>query len=240
MLHKTQAVVLSITKYNDKYSIVNLLTRDFGRVPYLIPRTIGRKSKNSTLVFTPLSLLEVEVEHQTTREIQRIKEFRRSVLLYDIGANMTKISIAMFLSEFLTKVIRETDNSILLFEYLKNSIEILEEQKVGLANFHITFLLGLTRFLGIYPNLDGYSVGCFFDLVNGEFTYMAPTHQYFLKDKECEYLNKLSRINYSNMHLYKLSKHNRSMILDRLITYYRVHIYEFPALRSLDILSELF
>lgn len=240
MHHKTQAIVLSVTKYNDKFSIAHLFTRDFGRIAYLLPRSSSKRSKVNPLLFSPLALLNVEVEHQPMRDMQRLKEVQRSVLLYDIGTDLTKISIVLFLSEFLFKVVRETDNSILLFEYLKNGIQVLEETKVGLANFHLTFLLGLTRFLGIYPNLDDYSDGCFFDLINGEFTHSAPIHQYFLRDKECFFLNKLSRINYSNMHIFRLSKQNRVLIIDYLIVYYRLHTYEFSALKSIDILSELF
>ena len=131
MYHKTQAVVLSIVKYNDRYSIAHLFTREFGRVAYLIPRTGGKRSKVNPLLFSPLALLNVEVEHLPNRGIQRIKESQRLVLQYDIVTDMTKISITFFLSEFLTKVIRETDDSILLFEYLKNSIEVIEETKIG-------------------------------------------------------------------------------------------------------------
>lgn len=240
MLHKTQAIVLSVTKYNDKYSIAHLFTRDFGRVTYLLPRTGSKRSKVNPLLFSPLSLLNIEVEHIPTREIQRLKETQRLVLLYDIGTDMTKISLVFFLSEFLSKVIKETDNSILLFEYLKNSVEILEETRIGLANYHITFMLGLTRFLGIYPNLEDYTDGSFFDIINGEFTSVAPTHQLFLRGQECEYLKDLSRINYSNMHLFKLSRYNRNIIIDKFITYYRVHIHDFSTLKSLDVLSELF
>lgn len=240
MLHKTQAVVLSINKYNDRFSIVNLFTRDFGRVAYLLPRSSSKQSKLNHILFSPLSLLNVEVEHQPTRDIQRLKEAQRLTLLYDIGTDMTKISIVFFLSEFLTKVVRESDNCMLMFEYIKNSIQVLEETKVGLANFHLTFLLGLTRFLGIYPNLDDYTEGCYFDLINGDFTNTSPTHQHFLKGNECVYLNKLSRINYSNMHLFKLSRRDRNNIVEILIIYYRLHVYEFPNLKSLDVLGELF
>ena len=240
MYHKTQAVVLSIVKYNDRYSIAHLFTREFGRVAYLIPRTAGKRSKVNPLLFSPLALLNVEVEHLPNRGIQRIKESQRLVLQYDIVTDMTKISITFFLSEFLTKVIRETDDSILLFEYLKNSIEVLEETKIGLANYHLTFMFGLTRFLGINPNLEEYEKGCYFDMINGEFTHLAPLHQHFLRGSECDFLRKLSRINYSNMYLFKLSRHNRNVIINRLLTYYRLHVHEFPSLKSLDILSELF
>ncbi len=240
MLHKTQAVVLSITKYSDKFSIVHLFTRDFGRVAYLIPRISSKRSKVNHLLFSPLSLLNVEVEHKPLRDVQKIKEAQRLQLLYDIGSDINKISISFFLSEFLTKVLRETDSNILLFEYLKNSIEVLDVAKEGLANFHVTFLLGLTRFLGLYPNFGDYNENCFFDIISANFTNTLPSHKYFLKGAECVFLNKLSRINYSNMHLFRLSRNNRNAIIDNLIIYYRVHVHDFSTLKSLDILSQLF
>ncbi len=240
MYHKTEAVVLSVNKYNDRYSIAHLFTREFGRVSYLLPRSSNKKSKVNSLLFSPLSLLNIEVEHKPKRDIQKLKETQRMVLLYDIGTDMTKVSISFFLSEFLTKVIRETEDAALLFEYLKNSVQVLEETKYGLANFHLAFLYGLTRFLGINPNLEDYEDGCFFDMVYGEFTHAAPLHQHFLSGQECLFLQKFSQINYYNMHLFKFSKHNRNIIIDKMLTYYRVHIHEFSALKSLDVLTELF
>ncbi len=37
MFHKTQGVVLSATKYNDRFSIAQVFTSDFGRTAYLVP-----------------------------------------------------------------------------------------------------------------------------------------------------------------------------------------------------------
>ncbi|MEA4903267.1 MAG: DNA repair protein RecO [Petrimonas sp.] len=240
MYHKTEGIVLSNAKYNDKYVITHVFTRDFGRVSYLLPKTHGRRSKINPALFSPLSILNLEVEHLPLREIQRLKEADRQALLYNIGSDLTKVSLVFFLSEFLSKVLRETDNNEVLFDYLKQAVEVLEETKAGLANFHLTFILGLTRFLGIYPNLENYTKGCCFDMLNGEFTCRIPTHNYYLRDRESAYLNELSRINFSNMHLFNMSRSDRNLIIDRLLTYYRLHLYDFPAIKSLDVLRELF
>ena len=240
MHHKTQAIVLSNAKYNDKFSITHVFTRDFGRVSYLLPKTHGKRSKINPALFSPLSILNLEVEHLPLREIQRLKEAGRQTLLYDIGSDLTKVSLAFFLSEFLSKVLRETHNNEVLFDFLKNSIEVLEETQSGLANFHLTFMLGLTRFLGIYPNLENYTKGCCFDMLNGEFIFGIPAHNYYLRNRESAYLNELSRINFSNMHLFKMSRSDRNLIIERLLTYYRLHLYDFPAIKSLDVLRELF
>ena len=240
MHQKTEGIVLGITKYNDRFSIVHVFTRDYGRVPYLLPMGSGKKSKIRSALFSPLTVLKMEVEHLPLREIQRLKEVERALLFYDITSDMTKISLVFFLSEFLSKIIKETEKSGLLYEYLRYSFEVLEETKVGLANFHLTFLLGLTRFLGIYPNFENHSRGCYFDLINGVFTRSAPGHKYFIRGEQSDYLSLLSRINFSNMHLYKLSRQERNLIVDHLLTYYQLHLYDFPSIKSLDILKELF
>jgi len=41
------------------------------------------------------------------------------------------------------------------------------------------------------------------------------------------------------MHLFRLSRNNRNTIVDYLLEYYRLHVYDFPPLKSIDILREL-
>ena len=238
MLYKTEGIVLSNAGYNDKYAITPLYTRFW---PCFLPAAQNTRPafKDQHGAFTPLSILNMEVEHLPLRDIQRLKEVDRQTLLFEIGSNPVKVSLTLFLSEFLSKVLRETDNNEVLFDYLKQAIEVLERTKRGLANFHLTFLLGLTRFLGIYPNLENYTRGCYFDMLNGEFTYRSPTHQYLLNERESAYLHLLTRINFSNMHLFRLSRNDRNLIIDRLLTYYRLHLYDFQSIRSLEVLREL-
>jgi DNA repair protein RecO (recombination protein O) len=61
-----------------------------------------------------------------------------------------------------------------LFAFLEHSIEVLENTDSGIANFHIAFLLQLTRYLGILPNLERYRLDCYFDLMNAEYVDMKP------------------------------------------------------------------
>ncbi len=240
MYHKTQGIVLNNANYNDKYSIVHIFTRDFGRISYLLPKSRSKKSKTNNLLFSPLSILNLEIEHLPLREIQRLKEVERQVLLYEIGSDVTKVSLVFFLSEFLSKVLRETDNNALLFDYLKNSIETLEESGRGLANFHLAFLLGLTKFLGIYPNLKNYREGYYFDILNAEYVDREPSHNHYLRRGESQYLALLSKMNFRNMHLFKMSRSDRNTIVDKLLQYYRLHLYDFHRLKSLDVLREIF
>jgi DNA repair protein RecO (recombination protein O) len=239
MLHKTEGIVLGTTSYSDAYSIAHLFTRDFGRVSYLLPASRGKKSKIQNSLFFPLSLLHLEVEHMPLRDIQRLKEAERQFPLYELCTDMTKVSLAFFISEFLSYVLRESDNNELTFDYLKNSVETLEAAGKGLANFHLALMMGLTRSLGIYPNTEFTGKHAFFDLQNGEFVENEPLHSHYLNKRESAYLLDLYRINYGNMHLFKLSRNNRNEIVDRLLDYYRLHVCNFPPLKSLEVLREI-
>lgn len=239
MLFKTEGIVLGTHSYSDTYSITHLFTRDFGRVSYLLPLSRGKKTKIRSSLFFPLSVLHLEVEHMPLRDVQRLKEVERQFPLYELCTHMTKVSMAFFLSEFLSFVLRESDNNELTFDYLKNSIETLEAAEKGLANFHLALMMGLTRFLGIYPNTEYDIEHNYFDLQHGEFVVNEPMHAYYLNRKESTYLRDLDRINYCNMHLFKLSRNNRNEIVDQLLDYYRLHVYNFPPLKSLEVLREL-
>jgi len=239
MLHKTEGIVLSTFPYSDTYSITQLFTRDFGRVSYLLPRPRGRKSKLNASLFAPLTLLWLEVEHMPLRALQRIRAATRQFPLSEINSHMTEISLTFFLSELLTRLLHESDHNEMLFDYLKNSVETLEATVKGIANFHLAFMLGLTRYMGVRPNMEGASRNGYFDLMNGEFTRHVPLHTHYLNREQSAYLLLLQQMNYGNMHLFRLSRTQRNMIVDYLLDYYRLHTYEFPPLKSLDVLREL-
>lgn len=50
----------------------------------------------------------------------------------------------------------------------------------------------------------------------------------------------MMRMRFATMHLYRMSRDERNRTLDIIIRYYRIHIPDFPELRSLDVLHELF
>lgn len=239
MLYKTEGIVLSTLRYSDRYAITHIYTPDFGTTSYLLPLVNSKKAKIKNSLFFPFSVLRMEVEHLPKREIQKLKEVERLFPLYEVCTDMAKVSLAFFLSEFLFRVLRESDNNEITYQYIKNSIETLEAAHSGIANFHITFMIGLTRFLGIYPNWDNSEFSVFFDLLNGEFRQNIPSHTHYLKQEESSYLKYLNRINYSNMHRFKLSRENRSVIINYLLEYYRLHLYDFPKLKSLEVLRDM-
>lgn len=240
MLSKTQGIVLHAIPYNDTYAIIYIYTEAFGRSSYLVSRTRGRKSSVTKALFIPLSPLEMEVEHQNKRDLHRVREARLCFPINSLCGDPVKSALGLFLSEVLYRVVRDTEPDPRLFNYLYESIHLLEYVDRGVANFHLVFLLGLLQFLGIFPNTESYRPGSYFDMLNGVFADRIPMHRHFLNPEESAFFNRLLRIRFENMSLYGFSRRERSDILHRILEYYHLHLPDFPEIKSLAILQSLF
>lgn len=240
MYQKVQGIVLNTVNYNDKYSLAQIYTNSLGRVTYMVPRSTGKTSKVKRALFSPLAVLEIEAEHRSSRDVHRIKEARLVFPLHSVSTNLGKASMIFFLSEFLTKILKDVNESNSLFQYLLSSVQVLEYAEKSIANFHLVFILNLTRFLGFYPNLEEYSQGDYFDMLNGVFVNKQPIHKHFVTQNDSYALSRLARINYENMHLFRFSRQDRINIINRILEYYRIHLHDFPPIKSLEVLHELF
>lgn len=239
MISKTNGIVLQTCRYNDTFSIVHIYTRDFGRMEYLLPKKTSKKSQLKHSLFYPLSILSLQVEHLPLREIQRLKTAEMVTTQLQMCTNPSKILISFFLSEFLGKVVKETEKNELLYDFIDNSIHQLENCENGIANFHLAFMMRMMRFIGVEPNLSDYCKGKYFDMIQGEYISRLPVHNHYLNAQQSCFLNTFCKLTFNNMHVFKFSRENRNEIIDYLIDYYRIHTYNFASLKTLDVLREL-
>ena len=240
MLDKTTGIVLSITAYNDKTSLVHVYTEKYGRISYALPLQQGKKSRLMRTLFSPFAILYIDGEVKPRQDIQRIKDVQTAVPVFQLHYDPIKNAITLFLAEFLSKVIREPEPNNSFFRFLLQSIQFLNLMEDGKANFHICFLIELTGYMGFYPNISGYKKGDFFDLINGVFSAIRPNHSYFLSSMEAGVFYKIMRMNYNNLNLFHFNRVERYEILDYIITYFKLHHAGFQELKSLDVLKALF
>ena len=240
MLYKTRAIVLYHVNYSDSYTIVHVQTEMFGPVSYLMAKVKGKTTRVPKSLFHPLSIVELEVEHQNLREIQRLKEARAYIPLLSILNNPVKSTIGIFLAELIAKVATDAQSDQRLFDFILESIRILEMLEKNYANFHLVFMIGLSRFLGFYPDNTGYRSGMYFDMRSGGFALYKPDHVHFLNPDESQVFFNLLRMNYENMALFTFSRHQRKDIILRILEYYRIHLNRMFEIKSLEILHEVF
>lgn len=240
MQTKTKAIVLNNVKLKDNTLILHLYTEEFGRCSCLL---FGAQSKRGgrKLAFTqPLSLVEIVVEHRPNRDLQKIKELKVDRPANGILFNPYKNTIAFFLAEILCNVLKTSERDESLFLFLHNSIRYLDQMENGICNFHLTFLVKLSYFLGLWPDIDRLTTYPYFDLKQASFVQSVPLHKYYLETARSPLLQYLTRINYRNMHLFRFSRNERNEIIERMLDYYRLHLQGVGELKTLDVLKEVF
>jgi DNA repair protein RecO (recombination protein O) len=239
MLHKTRGIVFKTTDYGESSVIVQVFTEKFGLQSYLINGVKKPKAKISRNMLQPLHLLDMVVYHKSNGSVQRIAELKNAPLLQTIPYDIIKSSLAIFLNEVLYKAVKQQTADENLFDFIFNAIEWLDHQTTGLANFHLFFLVRLTRYLGFYP--DKYpAVGNaeFFDMKNGTFTRYKPNINY-LSPPHTQNFNKLLMSSFETLSQLKLANDERRFLLTKLLEYYALHIEGFGYIRSHEVLEEV-
>ncbi|MFC2081420.1 DNA repair protein RecO [Bacteroidota bacterium] len=240
MIHKVKGVVLHHIKYKESSAIVHIYTDLYGRQAYLVNSIRGKKSKYPGNLLQPLTLLEIEAYHKEGRDLQRLKEMRNYISYRTIPFDMHKSSQSLFLAEVLYKVLREEDPNKGLYEFLEQSLQLLDISEENITNFHLLFLVQLTKYLGFYPenNFGDEKIG--FDMRNGQFSDGTNIHPDYFDKQSSELLNRLIGCGFTDLSQVIVSQDIRRQFLDDLMNYYRLHIHGFGTLKSLPILNEIY
>lgn len=234
----TKAIVINAIKYSDTSLIVKLYTRECGLVSYMLKGVLkSKKGKLKPAYFQPLTQLRIIASHQEKRSLQLIKDAQVEVIYQTIQTDIVKQSIAMFVSEVMSSAIQEEESNHLLYDYLETSFLWLDTHD-NISNFHILFLLNLTRFLGFYPEApDDSKKG--FHLREGTFTNQLYDKE-VIKDDEFIRFKKLLGTNFDGIESINFSKGQRQNLLRILIRYFELHLGGFKKPKSLDILEAVF
>jgi DNA repair protein RecO (recombination protein O) len=240
MLEKTRGISLNYIKYSETSIIAHVYTEKFGRQSFLIKGARGRHTSMKASLFQPLSLLQLEIYHKHSSELQSVKEAMNTPSFTTIPFQVEKTTMAIFLAEVTYRCIREETPNSGLFEYLFHAIQILDHITEGIANFHLVFLIGLAKFLGFYPENNFSASTPIFDLVNGIFVAIVPVHPQYIKGTLSNQLSEMLSTSFENMHQINLSNDERRQILITLISYYQYHVEGMGQIKSLQVLQEVF
>lgn len=240
MIHKTRGIVLHHFKYSESSVICSIYTETHGKIAFLIQGARKKKARIRANLLQPFFLLDLEMYYKEKRQLQKIKEARNNYPFQNIPYDPAKRSIALFLAEVLHKSIHSEEADQYLFEFIFNHIQVLDLKESGLANFHLYFIIQLTKFLGFFP-MDNYDdQHPWFDLKKGQFTPIQPFHKQFLPKEESYLFHQLMKFSNNQHEEMTINRHSRSRLLEKTLDFYYFHQPEMHAVKSLDILSELF
>lgn len=232
--------VLRTIKYDDKSFIAHLFTASRGHAAFMISSSRSKRAGTSARLFQPLSFLSFQWDAKPTATLHRMKDARLLFVQQEIPYHPIKRSIAMVLTEFMALALNNEAENGDLYNYTEHSMLWLDNAPVRYANFHLVFLLKLSRFLGIAPNMEDYHEGSMLDLTHGRFTLSDTPSHTVLDATDTQKLYLLAKSNYESMASINMNRHDRARLTQHIATYFSLHIPHFPGITSLDILSELF
>ena len=155
MLAKTEAIVLHAFKYGESRMIVEMFTREHGRLSFAVQLPKTQRGKLKKQLFQPLTLLNIEADVRPRLQLQKMRNAAIRMPLPSLQTDPAKLSITLFLAEFLYHALKGEQQNIPLFDYVASSLQWLEGADGHVANFHLVFLMRLSRFLGFYPAASG-------------------------------------------------------------------------------------
>ena len=229
MLHKTRGIVLNFVKYRETSIVTRIYTEDFGLQSYIVNSVRGsqRKSRSKISFFQPLTQLDLVVYYRKNAGLNRISDIRCPEPYQSIPYDVLKSSIAMFVTEALNKSLKEEEGNAELFSFIQQSLLVFDNMAEGYENFHLQFMLKLSRYLGFMPQ----SARDFFVQVY-EFVG-KPT----ITDEEEQLLSQLLENRYTD-HVV-VSRAIRQLLLDDLIKLYQLHVASFGEFKSVEVLREV-
>ncbi len=219
MLHKTKGVVFRFTKYGETSIIVNIFTELFGLQSYIVNGVRSSSKRSKIALFQPLTLLDLVVYYKENANILRIKEVKCYHPYQSVTSEIRKSAIAMFIIEVLNKSVKEQSHAGEIHDFVANSLMTLDKLQKP-ENFHLLFLLGLSKHLGFGPNLTEEVLG---------------GHWMDVGDQEV--LKRLMKSDYDSTIMINYAQ--RQTLLLSLLRFYANHVDNFGEMKSLAVLREI-
>lgn len=240
MTEKFCGIVLRTIKHSDSLMIADIYTQTHGRMSFLLPVSRSKRTKVRNVLFQPLAILSFTASCRNGKTLGRITDVQPFKPYLSIPYDILKSSVALYLAEFLTQALREEEGNEALFDFMLNALNWFDVAKVDYVDFHILFLMKLTLFIGIYPNVEDFVPGSYFDLSAGCIVHEQPFHgQYLSPEDTCNFIELLG-YDFNSLHLSSLNRKARGEYLTLLQNYYRLHVPGFCELKSAEVLRELF
>lgn len=241
MLIKTRGIVFKAITYSETSLICDIYTEEKGLCKYIISGVRTRKPKVNPSLLQVMTLLDMVAYHRVKKSMNRTKELKPAYIYTSLPFNTKKSAIGLFIAEVIQKTIKEEEANPPLFNFLFDSFIYLDQHQGSIANFHLYFLVQLSKFLGFMPHNNHSEKRPYFDLQEGIFVAKEPMeHALYLKKKESIFFSKLLSISLEEIEYLKLERASRQQLLDYLILFYRLHIENFQQLNSHEILQSVF
>ncbi|MFA6703612.1 MAG: DNA repair protein RecO [Bacteroidales bacterium] len=237
MISKSQIIVLHTIKHSDTGVVVQAYSNTLGRCAVYY-RSGGKQNKNLSELH-PLNILDIITYSNQGPAMPNIREMTPVENMRSIVTDIRKNAIAIFMSELLTKSIREIEPNADLYTFLSSSILVLNSLPKGVENFHLHFLVHYCKILGFMP-LDNYNLtNKYFDFFRAEYTNLYDKVSCFT-ERQSFLLHNILTTPVKKIDNISCSGIERADFIKSLLDYLSYHLGWNLEIKSLPVLHEIF
>jgi len=239
VLETTEVIPIGSLKYGDSSLIVHCFTQSKGMRSFLLKGILNSKKKGlRRSFFQPLTTIEIIASFKPSESLSFIREARVVRAFQSIPIDIRKKTLILFLSEMLFQVLKEEpQKNDSLFSFLKSSLHWLDTND-AVSNFHLKFLLDLTKYVGFYPNTEN-AQAPYFDLERGTMKFTQPKGLFLEGNLKISWLELLGT-DFDTASTLKLNKGDRDTLLNHVIAFFELHLQRFKKPKSTSIFNEVF
>lgn len=240
MIVKSRGIILNQIKFGDTSLIIRIYTEREGVLSFIVKGVRRTKSKFHASLFEKLTLVEVLFDYNPAKSIHQLKDIANIYAFNSIPFNVHKSSIAIFLTEVLSKSLKVNESNEEKFKFVFNAIVEFDLLVDALSVFHIFFLLKLTSFLGFFPLNNFSSSNSIFNLQEGRFVSSPYLSFHCIDHTKSRLFSEVIDADLTLLNKLLINKENRTFILEMMLTYYRLHVPDFKETHSLLVLQSVF
>ena len=235
----SKAFVIRSIKNGETSLIVSCYLEDIGYKTFIVKGVYGsKKSKFSKAHFFPLNIINLNYSYTEGKNLGFIKEVKTEKLYKSLHLDIQKSSVIIFLSEILNSIFKEetlVNND--LFNFLLNTLSWYDQVK-SCNNFHLKFLIELSRFIGFYPNINNEN-DSFFNLESGS-TSAIQSIGANISGNDLILFKEFLGTEFEDLNSMNTKNESRTRILNYIIDYYSLHLQMFKTPKSINVFAEIF
>nr|WP_300002215.1 DNA repair protein RecO [Tissierella sp.] len=148
---KTEGIVLSELKFKDTSKILNIYTKDLGKIPVMAK---GAYKANSKLMASTQVFSQNEYIFQKGKTFYYLNQGNIIESYYNMRENVERFIYGSYILELIEKSSPEEEANLTLFLFLEKSLSTLSSLEEGFLRFIVAFQVKFVSFIGYKPYLN--------------------------------------------------------------------------------------
>jgi DNA repair protein RecO (recombination protein O) len=243
VIEKTEGIILRKTDYGDSSNIINIYTRDFGKVAAILK---GAKSSRSKYGATAdiLNRAEIVFYKKEGRQVQTVSQIDLIKHYQNIKEDLEGLKYGSAILELVSELILEEETNLRLYDGLTKILDLMEIPESNKQYLFTKFFLFFITELGYKIAVD-HCIICsksllngsklFFNLDNGFMCFECGKDHLYHDEFSSELFEKLICLS-TKKNSINISEVELDTIISFLEKYLSFHVESFNGLKTLKVL----